>query len=212
MPAALQPRCVQADTDSVRHILVPVIALGSLLATALPASAQGFGLGARLAWVKHDVEVDVDRARFIGFLVRAMGGRTGFELSFDRHTEEFELANAKVIETPIQASLVMRLANGSFAPYLLGGPGWYKRKVEPLVGAEGSGGSETEFGWHAGGGIEILAGRHVGIHGDYRYTFLDFGGDDDDDDDEGGGGVPIIGGLLPGYKGSMFTLGATFYF
>jgi opacity protein-like surface antigen len=178
------------------------------MATALPASAQGFGVGARFAWVKHDVEFDADSVRFNGFLIRAMGGRSGFELSFDRHTEEFELSNAKVSEMPIQASLIVRLGSRTFAPYLLGGPGWYKRSIEPLVGAEGSGDSETEFGWHAGGGIEILAGRHIGIHGDYRYTFLDFGGDDE----SGGGSIPIVGGILPGYRGSMFTLGATVYF
>ena len=189
----------------LRHILVPVVALGGLLTTALPVSAQGFGLGARFAWVRQDVDVDVDSVRFTGFLMRAMGGRSGVELSFDRHTEEFELVNQKVIETPIQASLIMRLAGGGFAPYLLGGPGWYKRTIEPIEGPDDSGDSNTEFGWHAGGGLEILAGRHFGIHGDYRYTFLDFNGDDDED--EG-----IIGGLLPGYKGSMWTLGATLYF
>jgi opacity protein-like surface antigen len=192
----------------VRHILVPLFVLGGLLATALPASAQGFGVGARFAWVKRDVDVDAGSVRFNGFLVRAMGGRAGFELSFDRHTEEFELTNLKVSETPIQASLVMRLRSSGFVPYLLGGPGWYKRSIKPIVGSEGSSESSTEFGWHAGGGIEILAGRHVGIHGDYRYTFLDFNGDGD----KAGGGIPIVGGLLPGYKGSMFTLGATVYF
>jgi opacity protein-like surface antigen len=192
----------------VHHMLVPLFVFGALLATALPASAQGFGVGARFAWVKRDVDVDADSVRFNGFLIRAMGGRAGFELSFDRHTEEFELTNLKVSETPIQASLVMRLRSSGFAPYLLGGPGWYKRSIKPIVGSEGSSESSTEFGWHAGGGIEILAGRHVGIHGDYRYTFLDFNGDDD----KAGGGIPIVGGLLPGYKGSMFTLGATVYF
>jgi opacity protein-like surface antigen len=205
---------VHTDTEHVRHLLIAVFALGALLATALPASAQGFGLGARFAWVKPDVDVDADSVRFNGFLMRAMGGRAGFELSFDRHSEEFELANLKVSETPIQASFIMRLRSGGFAPYLLGGPGWYKRSVEPLIGAEDSGESATEFGWHAGGGIEILAGRHFGIHGDYRYTFLDFGGDDDDDDggNIGGGLLGPIGGLLPGYKGSTITLGATLYF
>lgn len=193
----------------VRHILVRLFVLGALLATALPASAQGFGVGARFAWVKRDVDVDTDSVRFNGFLIRAMGGRAGFELSFDRHTEEFELTNLKVSETPIQASLVMRLRSGGFAPYLLGGPGWYKRSIKPIVGSEDPSESSTEFGWHAGGGIEILAGRHIGIHGDYRYTFLDFNGDDNNG---GGGSIPIVGGLLPGYKGSMFTLGATVYF
>lgn len=194
----------------MRYIFVGFFALGALLATALPASAQGFGLGARFAWVRQDVDVNADSVRFFGLHMRATGGRTGFELSFDRHTEEFDLINQKVIETPIQASLLVRLASGGFAPYLLGGPGWYKRTVEPIDGSGDSGDSNTEFGWHAGGGIEILAGRHFGIHGDYRYTFLDFNGDDDKGDN--GGGVPIIGGLLPGYKGSLWTLGATIYF
>ena len=63
----------------------------------------------------------------------------------------------------------------------------------------------TEIGWHAGIGLEILASRHFGIHGDYRYTFLDF--DEVDDEDEG-----FIGGLLPGHRGSMWTVGATIYF
>ena len=188
--------------SSVRHVLVPVFALAALLAAALPVSAQGFGLGARFAWVKHDVNVDAESVRFSGLLMRAMGDRAGVELSFDRHTEEFTLTNERVKETPIQASLVMRLGSGGFAPYLLGGPGWYKRTVEPIAGGENSGNSSTEFGWHAGGGAEILAGRHIGIHGDYRYTFL--GGGDKQ--------VGIIGGLLPGYKGSMITLGATLYF
>jgi opacity protein-like surface antigen len=147
--------------------------------------------------------VDADSVRFFGLQMRT-GGRTGIELSFDRHTESFELVNQKVIETPIQLSLLFRLAQGSFAPYLLGGPGWYRRTIEPIEGPEDSGESNTEFGWHAGGGLEIFAGRHFGIHGDYRYTFLDFGGDEED---EG-----FIGGLLPGYRGSTLTLGATVYF
>ena len=186
MPSASQP--------PVRGVFVPVFVLGALLATAVPVSAQGFGLGGRLAWVSQDVDVDADAVRFYGLHMRAIGGRLGVELSFDRHTESFEAVNEKVIETPIQASILVRLAQRSFAPYLLGGPGWYRRTVEPIDGPDDSGDSTTKFGWHAGGGLEILAGRHFGIHGDYRYTFLDFGGDDDED--EG-----FIGGLLPGTRG-----------
>ena len=186
------------------QVFVPLVMLGALLTTAAPVSAQGFGLGGRFAWVKNDVDVDVDSVRFTGFQMRAMGGRAGLELSLDRHSQSLELVNQKVTETPIQVSLLMRLAQGSFSPYLLGGPGWYKRTVKPLNGPDAAGESNTEFGWHAGGGLEILAGRHFGFHWDYRYTFLDFGGDDKD---EG-----FIGGLLPGYKGSMMTLGATLYF
>jgi opacity protein-like surface antigen len=188
-----------------------LVTVGLLVAT--PAIAQGFGIGARMAWIKRDVDVDVDTdsVRFIGGHIRLSSQRFGIEVSMDRHTEEFDLLNEKVTETPIQASLLMRLARGSVSPYLLGGPGWYKRKVEVLEGPELSV-SNTEFGWHAGGGIEFFLGKHFGVDADYRYTFLDFSKDDDDDVIGGGIGGGIIGGLLPGYKGSMWTVGATFYF
>jgi opacity protein-like surface antigen len=196
---------LSASLPPVCRVVVPVFVLGALLTTAVSVSAQGFGVGARYARVNQDVDVDADAVRFFGLHMRAIGGRSGFELSIDRRSESFAPINEKVIETPIQASLLVRLANGSFAPYLLAGPGWYRRTVEPIDGPEDSGDRATEFGWHAGVGLEILAGRHFGIHGDYRYTFLDFGGDDDED--EG-----FIRGLLPGHKGSMWTLGATVYF
>ena len=176
---------------------------------AAPAAAQGFGIGARFAWVTADSDVDVDSVRFVGGQIRLnLSGSMGIEVSLDSHSEDIEALNQKVKERPIQASLLLKLASGAFQPYLLGGPGWYKRSVEPLEGpAEDLEVSTTEFGWHAGGGVEFKLGRHIGIHGDYRYTFLDFG-DDDDEDDDGG----IIGGLLPGHRGSMWTLGATVYF
>ena len=182
-----------------------------LLSAAAPSAAQGFGIGARMAWVTNDSDsdVDTDSVRFTGGQIRlGLSQRMGVEVSLDRHTETFELLNQKVKETPIQASLLLKLAAGSVQPYLLGGPGWYKRSIEPIEGpAEDLELSTTEFGWHAGGGLEIRAGKHFGIHGDYRYTFLDFS---DDGDEEIGGG--FIGQLLPGHKGSMWTVGATVYF
>ena len=188
----------------LRYVLVTILACGALLASAAPSSAQGFGLGARLAWVKGDSDADVDSVRFTGGQIRLGSGRVGIEVSLDRHSESLEPLNQKVTETPIQASLLLRLASGGVSPYLLGGPGWYRRKVEALDDAGEPSVSATEFGWHAGGGLEILPNRHVGIHGDYRYTFVDFNGDEGNDG--------FLGGLLPGHKGSMWTLGATVYF
>ena len=182
---------------------ITILTFGGLLASAPPSSAQGFGLGGRFAWVKSDVDlVDVDSVRFMGGQIRLLGPRTGIEVSLDRHSESFDLI--KVTETPIQASLLLRLGNGRATPFLLGGPGWYRRTVKVIDGPADSGITTTEFGWHAGIGLEVLPSRHVGIHGDYRYTFLDFNGDDED---EG-----FISRLLPGHRGSMWTLGATFYF
>ena len=125
-------------------------------------------------------------------------------MAIDRKKEKFELLNEEVTLTPIQVSLLMRLAGGSFCAVLLGGPGWYRRSVDVIEGSDLRV-STSEFGWHAGIGLEIKMGKHFGIHGDYRYTFLDFG--EDDDDDEG-----IIGRFVPGHRGSMWTLGATVYF
>ena len=96
----------------------------------------------------------------------------------DHHSEEFPLVNQKISETPIQTSLLLRMGNSKVTPFLLGGPGWYRRKVSLLEGSADADLTTTEFGWHAGVGLEVFAGRHFGIHGDYRYTFLDFNGDD----------------------------------
>ena len=115
-----------------------------------------------------------------------------FELSLDIRTETNEAETLRVRSIPIQASLLLFPARGAFSPYVLGGGGWYSQRFEMLAGDE-TVLSETvrDFGWHAGFGAELRMGRHAGLHGDYRYTFLDFGGDDDDDDDGG-----VIGGGL----------------
>jgi hypothetical protein len=195
-------RCV--FTLPMSQTAIAVLAVGGLLTVAAPVSAQ-VGVGARLSWVTPDVvgDVDADKVRAIGGQVRLLAGRIGIEVSLDRHSESFELLNQKVTETPLQASLLLRMGSGRVAPFLLGGPGWYRRKLEALNGPGDVSVTTTEFGWHAGVGLEILPSKHLGIHGDYRYTFLDF----NRKEDEG-----FIGGLLPGHRGSMWTLGATVYF
>jgi opacity protein-like surface antigen len=188
-----------------RQYLVQVwsVCVLSLLA-ATPASAQ-FGVGARLAWVTADSRADVDSVRFVGGQIRlGLSPRIGFEVSLDSHSED--VLNQKLKERPIQTSLLLKLATGPIQPYLLGGPGWYKRSFEPLDDT-GEGESTTEFGWHAGGGLEIRAGKHFGLHGDYRYTFLNFG-----DEDDRVIGLPGLERILPRHRGSMWTLGATVYF
>lgn len=191
----------------VRRSALALLAFAALLLSAAPVNAQGLGVGGRIAWLKADSDVDVDSPRLLGGQVRLTGGRIGLELSMDRRSEEFDTLNQKVTETPIQASLLMRMSKGRVAPFLLGGPGWYRREIEALDDPELRT-KTTEFGWHGGIGIEILASKHFGIHGDYRYTFL--GDDDDEDQDEDDDG--FFGRFVPGHRGSMWTLGATIYF
>jgi hypothetical protein len=134
-----------------------------------------------------------------------MSPRTAFELSLDVRTETNESETFRVRSMPIQASLLIFPVRSVFSPFVLGGGGWYSQRYETLLGDETIF-SETvrDFGWHAGFGAEIRLGNHAGLHGDYRYTFLDFGDDEDDD------GPPVIGRFLPGYRGSMWTAGLNF--
>lgn len=190
---------------SVRSIVVSLAVSATLCVTASTSAAQGVGIGGRLTWVTADSDADVDSVRFSGGHIRLLSTRFGLEVSMDRHSDTLDVLDQRITQTPIQTSLLLRLGGGSVSPYLLGGPGWYRRKVEPVGDSDDPAVETTEFGWHAGIGLELRPGRRFGIHGDYRYTFLDFS--DDDDEDSG-----FVRRLLPGHRGSMWTLGATIYF
>ena len=179
-----------------------------VLCSAWPAAAQ-FGIGGRMSLVHVDVDADDDAERFYGGHIRAMlSPRTGFELALERRTETNEDETLRHRQQPIQASLLLYPVRSTFAPYVLAGGGWYSSKLDTLEDGEAvSTVSTREFGWHAGIGAELRLGRHASLHGDYRYTRLDFGDDDDDDDDEG-----FVSRLLPSHRGSMWNFGLTIYF
>ena len=187
----------------MRSVIIAGV-MAALFGSPSLTSAQGFGVGARIGSLTADSEADADAIRVTGGQIRLLTGRWGLEVSMDRHSATSDALNQKVTETPIQLSLLMRLTESKLSPFLLGGRGWYRRKVELLEGPDEGAVKTSESGWHGGGGLEIRAARHFALHGDYRYTFLDFG---DDDEDDG-----FIGGLLPGHRGSMWTIGATIYF
>jgi hypothetical protein len=155
--------------------------------------------------VRSDIHTDDDALRFIGGQIRArLSPKTAVELSLDTRTKTNDTLTARVRDMPIQASLLLFPIAGSFSPYILGGAGWYSHRIEVLLDDSVLSSDTTrDFGWHAGLGAEIRLGRHAGIHADYRYTFLHFGGDED----------RILGQrFLPGYTGSMWTTGVTVYF
>lgn len=192
-----------------------MLSLTAILAAPAPGAAQGLGVGARMAMVKTDVDVEDNSVRFTGGQIRlGMTPRLGLEVSLDRHTTTFETLNERVKETPVQASLLMFLARGSFVPYLLGGPGWYTRTVEAIENPDDIEDQSTRtFGWHAGFGAEIHMGRHAGLHADYRYTHLRFDDDEEEDPNGAGGGRhSFVNRFLPSHGGSMWTVGVTVYF
>jgi opacity protein-like surface antigen len=188
-----------------QHFRVLFLA-GLLMAVGLPASAQGFGIGGRIASIRGNAQSDTSAVRFLGGQVRLRSGKTGFELSLDRHREDNGDLTQRVVDYPVQATLMMYLTRSTFSPYLLGGFGWYTHKVQDLTGDNVSDIVSTRrTGWHAGFGAEILAARHLGVHADYRYTFLHFG-------DSSSTNSSLTDHILPSYQGSMWTAGFTLYF
>ena len=178
------------------------------------ASAQGaFGIGARMAMVRGDVDTDTSGERFTGGHIRArLSPRSALEVSLDLRSETNDAETERIREYPLQASLLLFPIRTVFAPYLLGGGGWYSTKVEALADNEpvpGSSVTSREFGWHGGVGAELRLGNHAGVHADYRYTFLKFG---DDETETGATESSGLSRLVPSYRGSMWTAGLTLYF
>ena len=203
----------------MRSTLVVLAGLSVLGFIPSPVAAQegAFGVGVRLAMVRDDAHVDSDAVRFTGGLIRArLSKRTAVELSLDFNTLTSLDQAVRTRDRPFQASLLLYPVKSVFSPYLLGGVGWYKRNVDLMADDEVvSTVSNTEFGYHAGFGAQLRMGGHAGLHADYRYTFLHFGDDEDTAAfslDSRSSLLPSPSGLLPGYRGSMWTAGLTVYF
>ncbi|HEX5474866.1 MAG TPA: outer membrane beta-barrel protein [Vicinamibacterales bacterium] len=191
---------------SVLRSVFPAVAM--VMLCAAPGAAQGLGIGARVAMVRADAKADPSAAalRFFGGQLRArLSPKSAIELSLDRRVETSKDLSQRVTDYPLQASLLLFLVRSTFSPYVLGGVGWYTHTVSSLASDGGTADSTTtrKMGYHAGFGAEVLAGKHVGLGADYRYTFVHFGGNDS-------GGV--LHSVVPSYRGSMWTAGVTFYF
>lgn len=197
-----------------RYLIVSGVVLSLLALLPGRAWAQSFGLGARMSMIRGDVEADTDAVRFTGGHIRAkMSPRTAIEVALDLHSETNEEGTERVREYPLQASLMLFPLRSAFAPYLIGGGGWYTTRVEVLEDDEAvSSESTRKFGWHGGFGAELRFGRHAAAHADYRYTFLRFGAEETENGVAGAAGESGVSRFLPSYKGSMWTAGLTIYF
>ena len=201
--------------------LTPVVML-LVVGPAWTCAAQGIGVGGRLAMVRGDVQADTSAERFTGGHVRAwLSKRTALEVSFDRRVESNDTLTEEVRDYPLQASVLLAPVPSTFAPYVLGGVGWYTHKVEQLAGDKLIDSTTSRrVGTHAGFGAELRMGRHAAFHADYRYTFLRFGGADPITADTIAGAVSKShlantgtgAHFLPSYQGSMWTTGLTVYF
>lgn len=182
------------------------LAFLAVVLTAAPAAAQGFGIGPRLTFVRGG-DPDADSQRFSGAAIRLGDGKAALELAMDFRSSVGENLAERVKDYPIQASLLVFPIRTRLAPYLIGGLGWYSQRVETLGPVQRT---ETtrKVGYHAGFGGELRFHRHFGAYGDYRYTFIRFGGEDSSSLIN----LPLVNRLKMAHEGSMFTWGANFYF
>jgi opacity protein-like surface antigen len=80
---------------------------------------------------------------------------------------------------PIQVSGMLLPVKKTFAPYVLGGIGWYRHRVEALDNGDAVASVySTDFGYHTGLGAQIRFGGHAAIFVDYRYVWVDSNGID----------------------------------
>jgi opacity protein-like surface antigen len=202
-----------------RAIITAVLAAG-LVAPAAVASAQSFGIGPRLSFVRGDLATATPAQRLIGGTIRlVMSPHTALEGAIDYRSELSEDGTTRARDTPITGSLWLFPVRSVVSPYFGGGIGLYTHSVDAIgpAGQVTATAVDKKVGWHLGGGLEIRLARHAAIYADYRYRFVKFGGDTTDPTDEAAT-IPLISSI-PGFdklhfthQGSMWTSGMAFYF
>ena len=178
---------------------------------AAPAAAQSVGIGPRMSFVRGHVPSGTPSTSLFGGSLRFVQKHTAIELSMDMKTVYNADRTLRTRETPIQMSLLIYPVRAVVAPYLLGGFGIYRQTLDSVdpAGEVIAGVRTQKTGIHLGGGIELLFSRHIGIYGDYRYRFVQFGTPDPDSEPID---IPGVSSVRLSHKGSMWTGGISFYF
>jgi opacity protein-like surface antigen len=164
---------------------VTALALALLGVSASGASAQRFGIGARFVSVSGPEspaldDSDSSRTELWGGFIRFHPTNSiGIEASMDYQSTKNEAETARVRNLPIQITGLLIPVKKTFAPFVLGGVGWYKHRVEALErGVTTATASTTDFGYHLGLGAQVKFGSHVAAYVDYRYVWVDSSGID----------------------------------
>ena len=168
-----------------RSVWVAGVTLAVLAGLAKSAQAQTFGFGARMVSVSGPESPALDnsdssRTRLWGGYIRFHPiGSLAIEAAMDYQSSTNGAETARIRNMPIQISGMLLPVKKTFAPYVLGGLGWYKHRVEALdSGVTTATAYSTDFGYHAGLGAQIKFGRHAAIFVDYRYVWVDANGID----------------------------------
>ena len=190
---------------------VASIFIALALAAPAAATAQGFGIGPRLSFVRGDLPSATPSTRFFGGIIRMQSSkRVVLEAAMDFRSETSEDGLTRVRERPMQGSMLLFPVRGTISPYLLGGYGLYTRTTQSLDlgGLPADSVSERKTGAHMGFGAEVRIGRRAAFILDYRYRFVRFGQPEGEDEPVN---LPGLSNRLS-HRGSMWTSGMAFYF
>jgi Outer membrane protein beta-barrel domain len=187
---------------------------------ALAQETGGLGIGPRLTFIRGAEGSPDGAQRFSGAVVRFGSGKTAVELAMDYRSGVTGDLTERIKDYPIQGSLLVYPVRARVAPYLLAGIGWYSQQVERFSGTGSAatlveGETTRKMGYHGGVGAELRLHRHFGMYGDYRYTMIGFGNQSTPPPATATpfpGWIPFAERLKLSHEGSMWTLGANFYF
>ena len=142
-----------------------------------PFIGSTFGGSANFAGGGEDFENDFNRNFTYGASLTGMGGGiAGFELDFG-YTPNFYRPSGSDTGislvgdgnvTTLMANLVLGAHGGPVRPYVVGGVGLIKSKVDDAGQFFTSFGS-NDFGYNLGGGVMGFFSDKVGLRGDLRY-------------------------------------------
>ena len=199
---------------SHRRITLALVFVAGLALPGL-ASAQGFGIGPRMSFIRPDGINGTPSSRMFGGTLRLRTSpHVGLEAALDYRSQLSPDGLTRVKERPLQGSILLFLARGTFSPYLLGGWGIYQETVETLDGTNPvalTSTVERKSGAHVGFGLELLISKHTAFFLDYRYRFVHFGSPTSTEEPIN---IPVPGlsKVQLAHQGTMITSGLAFYF
>lgn len=149
-------------------IIVAIASLLGLQSTHAAESSSVLSFGPQAGVSKAP---DQDANMLFGAALRLRLNRAlGVEGSVNYRQEELASNAFTVRSWPVQTTGMLY-----FLPILYGamGAGWYMSTVD-ADGTFFDGDTESDFGWHFGGGLEIPLGESAKLVGDLRYVYLNY--------------------------------------
>ena len=138
-----------------------------------PANAQGIWFGPQIGYQRAR---DADEGDLLGGAAFRMKFSPSFgaEASIYYREADFEDGAVTIRNWPVHATGQLYLFPGVFAAI---GGGWYHTTFDYSEDINQTGiddDTDTQFGWHFGGGMAVPLGETMQLTGDIRYVFLDY--------------------------------------